>query len=80
MEMSLHFIICKEEIVVAENDKTQATLTTNATKKPLQGIYDPEIDLGYQLKRADAASWGRDYKQLANKATGEKRLLATGHK
>jgi hypothetical protein len=74
-------MMCKEEPSVADTEKkAQTTLTASAAKKPLQGIYDPEIDLGYQLKTADAASWGRDYKQLANNASREKRLLVTGHK
>lgn len=66
---------------MAEDEKkVQVAPTAESAKKPLQGIYDPDIDLGYQLKTADAASWGRDYKQLANNTTREKRLLVTGHK
>ena len=64
---------------MAEEQKpAQATTATKEAKKPLQGIYDPEIDLGYQLKTADAYNLGRDYKQLAVKAAKEKRLLSSG--
>jgi hypothetical protein len=58
---------------VADNKKP---LNATKTKKSLTGIYDPEIDLGYQLKMADAPNLGRDVavtkKLLAAKAPANK--------
>jgi hypothetical protein len=65
--------------VAEDQNQAQAIATTGPAKKPLQGIYDPDIDLGYQLKTADATSLGRDYKQLAVNAAREKRLLSSGN-
>ncbi len=49
---------------MAENDKQ--------AKKPVKGIYDPDLDLGYQLKTADALNLGRDVlvvKKISSAAT-----------
>lgn len=39
--------------------------------KPLIAVYDPDLDLGVQLREADAKSWGQDQtvlKEISNQA------------
>lgn len=41
----------------------------SAPAKALQGVYDEDLDLGYQLRMADAPTWGRDHTVLKQLST-----------
>lgn len=52
-------------------DKGRAAASVIDATKPLIAIYDEELDLGVQLREADAKQWGRDQtmlKQISNHA------------
>ncbi|MDB5078953.1 MAG: hypothetical protein JWP00_877 [Chloroflexi bacterium] len=60
----------QDEIKPALSDP-RASLNQGARNQGLIAIHDEDIDLGFQLKAADAKSWGRDQavlKKISNQA------------